>query len=91
MKVYVTKWLGVIKEMDGEWWAIEDKPGGRKWFRSSTGDRPWDYVLLDQKHVHLDYASAVRAAEKLRNKRVASLLKQVEKLEALTFDKVDRG
>lgn len=79
-RVYVTRWLGHIKEMEGEW------TDGGTLFRAKTGERTWDYVLLDPKDVHETWYAAVAAALALRDKRVASLRKQIAKLEKLSFD-----
>lgn len=80
MKVIVTKWVGVIKEMEGEW----TKKGTL--FRATTGERPWDYILIDHKHVHETRDAAAAAAIALRDRRCASLRKQIAKLEKLTFE-----
>ena len=46
--------------------------------------RSWSSYKLGR-DVHLTHEGAVRAAEAMRKKKIASLRKQVEKLEALKF------
>jgi len=61
---------------------------------TARGDGHDDYVFVSGRlwssyklgrDVHLTREDAVRAAEAMRKKKIASLRKQIEKMEALTF------
>lgn len=80
MKVWVTKYAltdGII-EADGE-------PYGLEWFSASwdNGDKCNDF---EQGEWFDTKERAIQKAEEMRQKKIASLKKQIEKLEGMMFD-----
>ena len=79
MKIWITRWAltsGII-ECDGE--------GTRSFVRAVLPGL--GFRCLVKQEFETSRADAVLTAETMRSKRIASLRQQIEKLEALRFDK----
>lgn len=78
MKVWISKYAlseGITEDearqsLDGEWVDCSTK----------------GYILKLGRHAHLTREAAVRAAEIMRVKKIASIKKQLAKLEAMRFE-----
>ena len=86
MKVWITKYAltrGII-ERD----ATVEKKGSRVKYILSPGLRRHSVLkeILHPSEVELEYESAIQKAEEMRQKKIASLKKQIETLERMRFD-----
>lgn len=81
MKYYISKYaLSVgIEEFD---LPVEPNERGGVWFLEHSPYRCHSY---SRNEWHLDYPSAAARAEQMRVAKIASLKKQIAKLEKLTF------
>lgn len=81
MKYYISKYAlsAGIEEFD---LPVDPNDRGRVWFNDSENCRFHSYNRDDW---HLDYSSAAARAEQMRAAKIASLKKQIAKLEKLTF------
>ena len=84
MKAYVSKYAltGGVSEVEGE---IVTGRSGTKYFKRA-GKRYTNHQLLTVgKDVHETREAAVEAAEFLRARKLASLRKQIAKIESISF------
>ena len=83
MKAYVSKYAltGGVSEVEG---AIVTGTSGTKYFKP-VGQRYTHPLLTVGKDVHETREAAVEAAEFLRARKLASLRKQIAKIESISF------
>ena len=81
-KVFITKYAltSGIKEMELEI-VKSNFSNSQDYVREGS----WTFFYIG-KDVFLDKSEAVKTAEKMRKKKIASLRKQIEKLEKLSFN-----
>lgn len=85
MKVWITKYALTdgIEEIDSASVAImEVEDTGYLTICRNAGNLPKTY---NKKYYSLDKESAIHKAEEMRQKKIASLKKQIEKLEQMKF------
>ena len=85
MRAYVSKYAltGGVSEVEG---AIVTGTSGTKYFKQA-GQRYTHPLLTVGKDVHETREAAVEAAEFLRARKLASLRRQIAKIEELDFSK----
>ena len=83
MKAYVSKYAltGGVSEVEG---AIVTGTSGTKYFKQA-GKRYTHPLLTVGKDVHETREDAVEAAEFLRARKLASLRRQISKIESISF------
>ena len=88
MKVWVTKYAisgqGFIPIVDAE----IDQEDSTAWVEGNKGDGAYPYLLF-KNNWHTTPEAAIARAEEMRTKKIASLKKQISKLEAMTFSAED--
>ena len=89
MRAYVSKYAltGGISAVEGE---IVTGTSGTKYFKQ-TGQRYTKPLLTVGKDVHETREAAVEAAEYLRARKLASLRRQMAKIELLDFNEEAKG
>ena len=85
MKVFISKWAltGGIKEAGG---GIVRGSSGTEYFKQACGGAAGQLLTVG-KDVHKTREAAVDAAEFLRARKLASLRRQIAKIEELDFSK----
>ena len=83
MKAYVSKYAltGGVSEVEG---AIVTGTSGTTYFKPA-GQRHTPLLLIVGKEVHETREAAVEAAEFLRARKLASLRRQISKIESISF------
>ena len=85
MKVFISKWAltGGIEEAGG---IIVRGSSGTEYFKQARGGAAAPLLTVG-KDVHATREAAVKAAEFLRERKLASLRRQIAKIESLDFNK----
>ena len=79
MKVWITKYALT----DG---IVEKEVYSKDSLYIIFTDGSYDFVKNEGKHWHINKDSAIKRAEEMRQKKIASLKKQIEKLEEMRFE-----
>ncbi len=88
MKVWITKYAltdGIIEAEIIEQWNVRNDPVCvmAKYLCQSQNSNKY---ILDSDDFCFDYECAIQKAEEMRQKKIANLKKQIEKLEGMRFE-----